>query len=493
MSMQWATVGREIFRRHIQMNWHRWFSLKSYVLSALWVVPFIAMFAEQVLVRLADVVGSWLVESESIGQNTLFFFASAAGTRSMLETIVSATLSFLVFTFGSLLVAIQVAGGQYTPRVIATIFLRDNVVRFCVGLFVITLLCAIRTLREMDATVHQLNTVLSAILGIVSIMTFLFLIDYAARMLRPVSIVARVGESGLAVIKSVYPERSTRTRAVASTRRLASPARVVVHKGNSGVVLAVDLAGLFAQARHYGGIIEFVPQVGDFLSVEEPLFRLYGGASAIDERQLRAAVALGTERTMEQDPSFAFRILVDIAIKALSAAINDPTTAVLAIDQLHRLLRQVSLRDLHGEEFRDETGELRLVFRTPNWEDFVHLACTEIRHCGAGSIQIVRRMRSLLENLLQTLPQDLHAELRQQLDLLDRTIDGRYTFPEDLALARIADSQGLGGALGIPPASEAPIDEEKIAARSAFQLGQTDPVRRGSSQTRVGTIAKAGS
>jgi hypothetical protein len=102
-------------------------------------------------------------------------------------------------------------------------------------------------------------------------------------------------------------------------------------------------------------------------------------------------------------------------------------------------------------------------------------------------------MRSLLENLLQTLPQDLHAELRQQLDLLDRTIDGRYTFPEDLALARIADSQGLGGALGIPPASEAPIDEEKIAARSAFQLGQTDPVRRGSSQTRVGTIAKAGS
>ena len=159
---------------------------------------------------------------------------------------------------------------------------------------------------------------------------------------------------------------------------------------------------------------------------------------------------------MEQDPTFAFRILVDIAIKALSAAINDPTTAVLAIDQLHRLLRVVGLRKLRGEVFRDEAGELRLVFRTPNWEDYVHLACTEIRHCGAGSIQVMRRMRSMLGNLMQTLPPHRHAELRQQLKLLDRTVDGHYAFPEDRALAGIADPQGLGGALGVRPASERP-------------------------------------
>jgi uncharacterized membrane protein len=134
------------------------------------------------------------------------------------------------------------------------------------------------------------------------------------------------------------------------------------------VVLAVELAGLVMLARQLNGIIEFVPQVGDFVAVDEPLFRLYGGATAIDERRLREAIALGSERTMEQDPTFAFRILVDIAIKALSAAINDPTTAVMAIDQLQRLLRMVGLRDLRGEEFCDESGELRLIFRTPNWE-----------------------------------------------------------------------------------------------------------------------------
>jgi uncharacterized membrane protein len=214
-------------------------------------------------------------------------------------------------------------------------------------------------------------------------------------------------------------------------------------------VLAVNLAELVAQARHANGIIEFVPQVGDFMAVDEPLFRLYGGACTIDDRQLRAAVAFGSERTIEQDPTFAFRILVDIAIKALSPAINDPTTAVLAIDQLHRLLRRVGLQQLRGEEICDAAGELRLIFKTPNWEDFVHLTCTEIRHCGAGSIQIMRRMRSMLENIMQTLPQHRHAELYKQLALLDRKIERYYTFPEDQALASIPDPQGLGGTLGL--------------------------------------------
>jgi uncharacterized membrane protein len=290
----------------------------------------------------------------------------------------------------------------------------------------------------------------------VSIVVFLYLIDYAARLLRPVSIVQRVGKSGMAVIQSVYPESTTYSRRVESSGNSASPVRTVTNTGTSGIVLAVDMKGLASQARHANGIIEFVPEVGDFVAADEPLFRLYGGASAIDDRQLRGAVALGSERTLEQDPTFAFRILVDIAIKALSPAINDPTTAVLAIDQLHRLLRLVGLRHVSREEICDEAGELRLVFRAPNWEDFVYLVCTEIRHCGAGNVQIARRIRSMLENLIQTLQPHRHPELHKQLELLDREIEGRYTFAEDRALARIADPQGLGGSVGVQGASEKP-------------------------------------
>src|SRR6202008_1882941 len=122
---------------------------------------------------------------------------------------------------------------------------------------------------------------------------------------------------------------------------------------------------------------ELVPQVGDFVAVDEPLFNLGGGARLADEATLRGAVAVGSERTMEQDPTFAFRIIIDIALKALSPAINDPTTAVLAIDQLHRLLRVVGKRELRYDDILDKSGKLRVIFRTPNWEDFVHLAFRE--------------------------------------------------------------------------------------------------------------------
>jgi len=144
---------------------------------------------------------------------------------------------------------------------------------------------------------------------------------------------------------------------------------------------------------------------------------------------------------------FAFRILVDIALKALSPAINDPTTAVLAIDQVHRLLRVLGKRQLHGELVFDRSGRPRVIFRTPNWEDYVHIACSEIRACGASNVQIARRLRAMLENLVRSLPAQRHPALQQELVLLDRTIETLYALPEDLALARIPDVQGLGGTL----------------------------------------------
>jgi uncharacterized membrane protein len=160
---------------------------------------------------------------------------------------------------------------------------------------------------------------------------------------------------------------------------------------------------------------------------------------------LRSTIEFGSERTLEQDPTFAFRIVIDIALKALSPAINDPTTAVLAIDQLHRLLRMVGRRNLRTDEISDATGLLRVIFPTPNWEDFVHLSFSEIRQCGGNNLQIVRRLRAMIENLVQTLPSHRQPALQQQLSLLDREVTRHFQYPEELALARVGDSQGLGG------------------------------------------------
>jgi uncharacterized membrane protein len=187
------------------------------------------------------------------------------------------------------------------------------------------------------------------------------------------------------------------------------------------------------------------PRVGDFVAIGEPLFRLHGGATTINDHTLRAQVAFGPERTIEQDSTFAFRVIVDVAIKALSKAINDPTTVVLAIDQLHRLLRMVGKRHLHDDALSDADGMLRLVFPTPGWEDFVQLTFSEIRLYGAENFQIARRLRAMIENLTAVLPDRRQTALRRELDLLDRVLERVHAFPDDLALARQPDLQRLGG------------------------------------------------
>jgi uncharacterized membrane protein len=153
---------------------------------------------------------------------------------------------------------------------------------------------------------------------------------------------------------------------------------------------------------------------------------------------LQHAVAIGAERTYEQDPAFAFRIVVDIAAKALSPAINDPTTAVLALDQIHRLLRAVAHRNLETGRVYDGAGKLRLKYRTPDWEDFVLLAITEIRHFGRESLQIVRRMRALLQNLIETVPPQRAVLLRAELETISRGVEVDFRDAEDGVLTHAA-------------------------------------------------------
>ena len=423
------------------MIWKQLYHLRIFLKSSLWVVPLIAIPFELAATRILHRMDGWL------GWTILGLGVS--GAQAMLNALITATLSFTVFTFGSLLVALQIASGQLTPRIISTVLVRDPVVRYTTGLFIFTLLFSISAINRIQGTVFQLVAFVAACLGILCFAAFLYLIDYAARLLRPISIMGLVGKTGLTVIENVYPDPSLPANQVKSQRhKLGTPDRVIQHRGASEIILAVNLNELLTAAGRSNGVIEFVPQIGDFIAIDEPLFNLYGDARSLDEQELRSTVAFGRERTLEQDPTFAYRIIVDIALKALSPAINDPTTAVIAIDQLHRLLRKAGKQNLHTDAILDKSGRLRVIFRTPNWEDFVHLAFTEIRQCGVQNMQIARRLRAMIENLIQTLPKHRHAVLYRELALLDRDIKKYFVYPEDLALARVGDSQGLGGASG---------------------------------------------
>ena len=418
------------------MTWLQRYQIRHYVTNSIWIAPLVSTVASIVLISLLHSA------EKAMGWQSSF---SPETARNVLGTMASSMFTFIVFVSSALLVAVQLASAQLTPRIIAIVF-KDPVTKFSLTVFVFTFTFTLAVLVRIDTDVPILTARLAAYGCLASLIVFLFMIDHVGKWLRPSGALRAVALLGRDVIETVYPrplaeaENETQEPADIST---GDPTSTVTNL-KDGVVLAFDIRGLASMAERADCIIEMVPQVGDFVAIGDPLFRVYGGGNTLKPHALRQSVAVGQERTLEQDPALTFRILVDIASKGLSPAINDPTTAVLAIDQIHHLLRNVGGRYLDDERVRDTTGRLRLIYRTPGWEDYVRLAVTEIRHFGGESIQIARRLRAMLENLIQTLPRHRAALLRRELELLHRSADRFFPEPEDRAMAEVGDFQGMG-------------------------------------------------
>jgi uncharacterized membrane protein len=419
------------------MSWIQRYKLRHYVRNSIWILPVCGMVAALVLVNCLH----WI--EERAGWQSSF---DPAAALALFSTLAGSLLTFIVFLSSSLLLVMQLASAQLSPRIIGVVF-RDYVTRFALTLFSFTFAFTLSVLVRIHRSVPGMTAYLAGYFCLLSIGAFLFLIDHVGKLMRPSGAMRAVARMGRKEIQSVYPRRLSgmqRSLPVPSNALAGEPAGKV-SSPKDGVLLAFDLEGLVALAREAECVVELVPQVGDFVAAESPLFRIYGGRGGPLASALCQSVALGQERTIEQDPAFAFRIIVDIASKGLSPAINDPTTAVLAIDQIHHLLRSVAGRHLDEGLVHDGSGTLRLVYRTPDWEDFVCLAVTEIRQFGSTSIQVARRLRAMLENLAEVLPPERTALLRDELKLLQRSAARYFPEPEDQALADVSDLQGVGG------------------------------------------------
>jgi uncharacterized membrane protein len=433
------------------MTWLQRYRVRHYLRNSIWVLPVFAMAAAVLLVRALHWLDKVMAWESIFPPDTV---------RAVLGTLAGSMFTFVVFVCSSLLLVVQLASAQLTPRIIGILF-KDSVTKITLALFVFMFTFAIASLLRIGDTVPLLTAEIAVWSTAACICVFLFLIDHVGKMLRPSGALQSVASQAHKVIESVYPRRLKGSKDTMSDSEFTAPtsgSASIVTSSRVGVVLAFDVPGLVALAERYDCVIELAPRVGNFVAPGDPLFRVYGGAG-LQRGALSQSIALGAERTMEQDPAFAIRVIVDIASKGLSPAINDPTTAVLALDQIHHLLRHVGSRRLDDEKVRDASGRIRLLYHTPNWEDFVRLAVTEIRHFGGSSIQVARRLRAMLENLIETLPEERADPLRHELKLLKKSAERLFQEPEDRDLADVSDSQGVGGTRErkLPRAESVPV------------------------------------
>ncbi len=299
--------------------------------------------------------------------------------------------------------------------------------------------------RHGATSVPSLTVVVGLALLIAALIVFFVLVGRLLDLMRPRRVVARVVQRGGQAIREAYPFP------VGAGPRAALPAVTPVtatirHLGPPRVLSALDRGRIVRIAQDADVIVEVALGIGAAVPTNAPLFFVHGSAERVKADGLRRAALLAEERTITQDPAFAIRALVDIALRALSPAVNDPTTAVHVLDGIEELLVELATRDLARGAITDSAGALRLVYPTPTWTELLDLAVAEARVYGADSPQVARRLRALLLDLAETVPDVCRDAVDAQLTRLDVAVETAYADPVERAHAQQADRLGIGGA-----------------------------------------------
>jgi uncharacterized membrane protein len=429
----------------------------------MWVIPMVytvaSVVAGLILPRIEREYFAAYSHGMSVGSAIAFFSSVSSGMMAL--TAIVFAIAFVVVQFSAL---------AYSPRLVV-MFTSDPTLFHTLGIFfasfAYSLVALIWTDHGGSGTVPLFSTLLVMTLLIVSMIAFARLVQNLNN-LQIHNVLQAIGGRGRAVIRTMFvrtpdTENARRQDPTALSMDLGPVSQTLTYSGEPRVVARFDIGTLVRLAQRDDVVLEFECGVGETLIEDTVLMRVHGGTRQLPERRLMRAVHLASCRTFEQDPKYAIRLLVDIAIRALSPAINDPTTAVQALDQIEDLLRRLGRRELDAGRAFDAAGRVRMVFPVPTWQDYLELSFDEIRQFGATSVQVIRRLRSVLVGLAEAVSvAERRAEVQRCLAHLNLGV-GRSEFDDlDQAAALQEDRQGLGLSRKRPAQRDSAQDSQKF-------------------------------
>ena len=414
------------------------------VRDSLWFVPTLAVLAGTALAVLAVQLPS--PRSESRFVSMWLFGGGAEGARGVLTAIAGSLITVTGTVFSVTIVALQLASSQFTPRLLRS-FVADRVNQGVLGVFIGTFtytLLVLRTIRSTtgadDSFVPQVGVSIALILLLVSIGALIVFIDHAAQSIRAPVILHRETERALAHVAVLFPERVGEPEAsddVPDPDAPSGPPGLVVaaQGGYLQAIHAEDLWRIGSQRRGAPITIRMELHIGAFAFPGKPIASVWPADAADDATvaAIREAFVFAFERTPEQDVELGIVELSDIAVKALSPGINDPTTAMQCIDRLLELLASLAARRKPAAWRRSPDGSVHLRVRETTFERAAGLAFDQIRHFGAGNPTIAKKLLESLGDLGRVAPPALRPAVVQQIEAVLRAARREVADPIDLA------------------------------------------------------------
>jgi uncharacterized membrane protein len=414
----------------------------EYLRGALWALPSLA-------VVLALIAGSGLALVD-IGSDSplapLVFQGTPDDARALLIGIASTMVTVIALVLGLTVVALQLASTQFSPRLLRN-FLRDRVNQVVLSVFVATFTYSTAGLYTVGVSGGQrtsqfprLAVTGALVLLFASLVMLVFFVHHLAHSIQIDEIMATVERNTMRVI-----ERDLPTVGVTADPLPGPPVwAVAVPAYRSGYVQTLHPDALLTPAVAGGVTVVVTTMVGDHVVAGAPLAWLWRASPeqpspdpAEFQHVMREAVRIGFERTMEQDAAFGVRQLADIASKALSPAVNDPYTAVQALQHLSVILADLSHRPLGSQQLRDSAGALRVAVPGRDFAYYLDLACGQIRRYGRSEPRVMLALLRILRSTGRFCVDDAtRAVLAEQVRLVLADAEAAIVQPADLAPVR---------------------------------------------------------
>ena len=408
--------------------------------TQLWPIPTIAVMAALLLGLGLPELDSTVDGDLSGRVNGWLFGGDAAAARSLLGAIASSLITVTALTFSLTVVTLQLASSQFSPRLLRT-FTRDQFVQATLALFLATFTYALTVLRAVRSAgdagqgefVPKFAVTLAFVLAVISVLGLVLFLAHLTGQIRVETMLRTVHRDASSTMRAVLSERGPGADDDRPPRPRPSPDAVQLLAASDGFLTWIEHSKIVKVAASEDALIQIDACPGTFLVRGTPLGAAWpaGGGHFDDETTDRIAdqvadcIHTGFERTATQDVSYGLRQLTDVANKALSPGINDPTTAIHALGHISAFLCDLTDRDLGAQLLRDREGRVRVTLCHPDLATYVDLGISQPRRYGAADPQVLQQLFQVLLDLSHRTAPDQRPVIRDQLDRLRRTVEAQ--------------------------------------------------------------------
>ncbi len=411
--------------------------------TQLWPIPTAAVVLAFILGIALPSLDKAVAERMPGWLTSLIFGGDAGAARTVLNAISSSLITVTSLTFSLTVVTLQLASSQFSPRLLRT-FTQDQFVQRILALFLATFTFSLTVLRivrspeqSTDPFVPRISVSFAFVLALASVVGLVLFLAHLARIIRVETMLDHVHDDTSATLSSNLNRLDSDETADANAGHLSVPTtadRLWVAK--SGFLNTLDHSDLVKAAKKADVMIWIDNQFGDFIIEGTPVGSVWrtDGSRIDDETRenvragVRGSVYVGRERTAAQDVSYGLRQLTDVALKALSPGINDPTTAVHAMGHIAAVLTELQQYQLGPLVLRDNADFARVVLNRPTFAMYLDWAINQIRHYGKSDPAVVARLYNLLLELAWNARDGDRAAIGDQLGRLDDTIEATEVF-----------------------------------------------------------------